>query len=90
MLATMVLEAALGMLTGLGMLVALAATVWMSALAMLATMVLEAARGPFRRGQRCALTTDRPPSANALPTAPLHWGARPPEPPAAHPHGPPF
>ena len=40
-----------------------------------------AARG--RRGQRCALPTDRPPPADALPTAPLHRGARPPEPPAA-------
>nr|CRY95517.1 hypothetical protein [uncultured prokaryote] len=40
-----------------------------------------AARG--RRGQRCALTPDRPPPAHALPTAPLHRGARPPEPPAA-------
>ena len=40
-----------------------------------------AARG--RRGQRCALIPDRPPPAHALPTAPLHRGARPPEPPAA-------
>ena len=31
-----------------------------------------AARG--RRGQRCALTPDRPPPAHALPTAPLHRG----------------
>ena len=35
-----------------------------------------AARG--RRGQRCALTPDRPPPAHALPTAPLHRGGTPP------------
>lgn len=39
---------------------------------------------------RKRLHPDRPPSINGLTTAPLHRGARPPGPPAVHPHSPPF
>ena len=45
---------------------------------------------PVDGGHSLRLHPDRPPAIYGLPTAPLHRGARPPEPPAAHPHGPPF
>jgi hypothetical protein len=54
----------------------------LSRLRPVARSTVDNAAARVRRGQRCALTPDRPPPAHALPTAPLHRGARPPEPPA--------